>query len=372
MRPGPFEFELNNNHIYVRVLINRSGPFWFILDTGGSASTIDMRRARDLGMNPRGSARAVGAGEDQAPVSFVEGVTLGVDGVELRVPALAALHLKNIEQREGRTLDGVLGFELFANFAVTIDYEAKLIRLSGSQPSTASGHRMPLSLLFDRIPTVQAQVVQPAAEPTQGTFAIDTGASAGLIMAEAFHRRLAPPQQAVSGQIGLGVGGESKGLLGRIAALRFADFEIAAPLAGFSNDSGGAFKIKGLSGLIGGEILRRFRVTLDYQRKLMDLEPNSDYHSPYESDMFGAVLVAAGEGRRLIKVQRVLKPSPASEGGVSDGDIIAEIDGRSTSEFTLDHVRRMFRNEGREYALLIKRVEEVLQFRTKVKLRRLI
>lgn len=44
----PFEFV--GNHVYLRGRVNNSEPLWLLLDTGATASYLDLQRAKALGL----------------------------------------------------------------------------------------------------------------------------------------------------------------------------------------------------------------------------------------------------------------------------------------------------------------------------------
>ncbi|HYK21991.1 MAG TPA: PDZ domain-containing protein, partial [Pyrinomonadaceae bacterium] len=66
----------------------------------------------------------------------------------------------------------------------------------------------------------------------------------------------------------------------------------------------------------------------------------------------------------------VTQDSPASDAGLRVGDIITAIDGKPSSTLTLDSIREMLKQNGHEHLVSIKRGEQSLQI--KMKLRRLI
>jgi C-terminal processing protease CtpA/Prc len=122
--------------------------------------------------------------------------------------------------------------------------------------------------------------------------------------------------------------------------------------------------------LIGGEILGRFKVVFDYSRRRMMLEPNSRFSEPYESDMSGLDLVTEGDDFSVMVVNEVEKGSPAEAAGIQEADTITGIDGHAVKEFTITQIRRMFMQAGKEYLISLKRGQQELQ--VKLKLRRLI
>src|ERR1700730_17017362 len=50
----PFEFV--GNHIYLRARVNDSEPLWFLLDTGATASYLDVQKAKALTRGDQGDS----------------------------------------------------------------------------------------------------------------------------------------------------------------------------------------------------------------------------------------------------------------------------------------------------------------------------
>ena len=123
-------------------------------------------------------------------------------------------------------------------------------------------------------------------------------------------------------------------------------------------------------GNIGGRLLRSFRVIFDYSRRRMILEPTSRLTEAEEFDMSGAALMSEGPSFSVIKIVRVRPDSPAAKAGLQQQDVIMAVDGQPATTLTVSQIRKMFRVEGRERLLTIKRGEKVLEI--KIKLKRLI
>ncbi|MFQ5793912.1 MAG: aspartyl protease family protein [Candidatus Bipolaricaulia bacterium] len=372
--PG-IPLELNNNHIYLQVQINNSEPLGFILDTGAAASVIDTRRAEALDLELQGELEGRGAGEGSTNVAIAKGVSFQLPGVELFDQTIAVISLESFESHEGRTIDGILGYDFISRFVVEIDYAAELIHLYDPQgyEYAGSGESLPITL-EGNVPLLYAKVVQSERDPIDGKFLIDTGAGGTLGLNKPFietHELLKSSQKTIQALFGMGVGGETKHHVGRLNNLQLGQFVIEDPVIGFSQDAKGALANPDLAGLLGGEILRRFRVIFDYARQQMILEPNATFAEPYEYDMSGTYLIAEGPAFKAFKVYRTLENAPASEAGLQQGDVITAIDDRPATEFTLNQVRQLLKQEeGREYLLSIERDEEPLQIQ--IRLRRLI
>lgn len=129
----------------------------------------------------------------------------------------------------------------------------------------------------------------------------------------------------------------------------------------------GTFARAGAAGNIGGAILRRFRVIFDYSRRRMILEPAAGFADPFDHDMSGLSLISDTPHFKTIKVLRVIDNSPAAEAGLKPDDLLVSIDGRPASGLRLAGIREMFRREGSDYQLEVRRGPESLQLRLKTR-----
>lgn len=152
--------------------------------------------------------------------------------------------------------------------------------------------------------------------------------------------------------------------------LQLGSFTFKNPVAIFFLDKKGVLASPEFDGVIGGEILRRFKVVFDYSRQQLILEPNRHFSEPDEYDMSGLLLIAEGEDFKILKVRHLIEDSPATEAGLREGDVISAVNGTLASKLSLEQVRAMFKKEGQSYLLSIRRGGERMQIR--IRLRRLI
>jgi hypothetical protein len=365
--------ELNSNHIFVQAQVNGQGPLWFILDTGAGVTVLNADKAAALGLSMEGKFEGRGAGEGSTEVSVVKDASFTLQGVELIGQTIMAIPLTKLEPYEGRHIDGILGYDLISRFVMKVDYENKLLSLyePGAYGCQGDGARIPI-VLEDSQPQIDAELTMPGKPPVKGHFTIDTGSRTALHLSKPFceEHKLADATRTIDGGYGAGVGGETKQAMGRVASIKLGKHELKQIVAGFSQDEKGAMASKDNDGLIGGDILRRFTVIFDYSRLEMILESNASLAEPFEYDMCGMFLTAVAPDFNTFRVQRVVPNSPASEAGLQEGDVITAIDGRSSAEFSLEDVRKLFRLDGESHVANIKRGSESLS--VNLKLRRLI
>lgn len=352
-------FELTQNHIFLKVSVNGSGPLWFLLDTGAAFPVLNEKKVAELGLKKQGNLEGRGAGEGTSNVSLVANLSYKLPGVELLNQRAGTLPLDSIEGYEGRKIDGILGYDFISRFVTEIDYANRVLNLYDvhDYKYEGSGEIVPIAL-DGNIPKIKATVTVAGVDPVEGRFDIDTGARSALVLNNPFHSPhefLSHVPKKLEASWGFGVGGQSKDVLARIEKFQIGKLSMENVLTSFSLDTKGAFADKDNSGNIGGELLRRFKVIFDYSNKRMILEPNEHFSDPYEFDMSGMALTADTSDMHAFKVLRVVGGSPAEGAGIKPGDLILKIDGRPASEFTLEQVRDLFKIDGGKHALSVRR-----------------
>ncbi len=289
-------FRLRNNRIFLQLTINNSRPFWFILDTGASSTIINSRNAQALGLQLHGNGRAIGAGETNTDVSIAEGVTVALPGATLSEPIVAVLSLESLEacldkiivDSQGRStlnqrptspaehssIDGILGYQIFNNFVVEIDYANGYINLyePKSYQYSGTGESIPLEV-SQGLSFVSAQITPQGRATLTGRFLIDTGLSSAIVLNSPFIKinDLLPTAQPAAPFTGCGVGGEVNMLIGTTKNLQLGRINIENPVTSFSQMTNGNFARSDYVGVIGGAILRRYKVVFDYSRRRMIL-----------------------------------------------------------------------------------------------------
>lgn len=349
----PFEFEFNQ--IVLRVRVNESAPLRFLFDTGAGASLLSARRAAAFNLKKADNVTARGVGGD-VEGSLAKGVSLGVPGVTALNQRLVLLPI-DFPFCEARDIEGIIGYDFIKEFVVEINYEAHTISLFDPATYQYRARGEELRLVIDETPRVRMSIALPGQAPIEGLFEVDTGSDGTITVNSPFVNRHAL-LKALSAQVAnneRGLGGESKRVDARLDHMQLGRFRIAAPLVGFSLDAQGAMAAADNDGPIGNEILRRFKVTIDYSRQRMMLEPNSHLGDPFESDMSGISIDAEGKDCRIFKVAEVSEKSPAALAGILAGDEIVAIDGKAANQFTSGRIEKLLMQDGAKRTFTLRR-----------------
>jgi hypothetical protein len=211
------------------------------------------------------------------------------------------------------------------------------------------------------------KLVTASGKTIESYFEIDTGMSGTVLFRTTTVNKyaLVADMRTIQAPTSIEANGEFNRRIGRAKSLQLGRFVIENPSVSLAQN------VEGEGGVVGEEILRRFKVIFDFSHHRMILEPNSHFKDPYEEDMSGISLTPEnGSGEKVFRVRQVVAATPAAEAGLQPDDLITAIDGQPASNFTEGRIEHMFKQEGREFALTIKRGEKVIQL--KLKLRRLI
>jgi hypothetical protein len=331
-------FRLLNNHVYVEATIDGKGPYTFIVDTGGH-TLISPRAAKAAGLTSVGESATSGAGEKTGVTGFARyhEIALGQARLTDQTGFVTGVYDKAIE---GIPVDGMLGFELFARFAVRLDYGARTMTLWDPARFDPKGAGTAVPFVFyDHLPAVRGYI-----DDMPARFDIDTGSRVEVDVTSPFVARMnlrARYTPGISTITGWGVGGASRSYVVRIPSLTLGTVRADDVVAGLSEAKGGSISDPNYEGNVGSGFLKRFVVTFDYAHKTMYLRPLAPPPADAGSfDRSGLWINAADRG---FEVTAVAAGTPAAEAGLAAGDLITAIDGEPARSEGLSDARAALR-----------------------------
>ncbi len=356
--PATIPIDVHNNHVFVKVCVGER-PLDLILDTGARDTYLDLRTAERLGIQLGDRFDVGGAGGGTTPGAQLEGASVRLAGSSLVQPVPSSLDISRMPRREGHRADGILGADFISRFVVAIDYLHQQLRLYDPRTYRYAGPGASLPITFDqnRFPILDAEVKLADGETLKGRMFVDVGSGAALLLTKSFadeHRlrdRVGPTIRRTGG----GAGGPVSSEAGRVAALKLGAVEVSRPitlLAGAAGVTGGGGA--GWVGNIGGEVLRRFTVYLDYSNKRIILERHAKTDEPFEADMSGIALIM-NDSLTVAWIDAVAPGSAASDAGLAVGDTLVRVDGRPATAATIRELRKRFRRDGERIVLVVRR-----------------
>jgi hypothetical protein len=341
--------ELASNSVFVPVRIGEGRSLSWLLDTASP------RTMADAAIYTPSSAGQPGS----SPV-------LALPGLGIRETALDTKSFDSLGPWYGQRVSGVIGDDVLAHLVVQLDYARRSIELYDPAAYTEPHHAEKLTIQWiDGLPAVRAQL-RFGGRTVEGNFVLNTGGGAAVAVSPAFlaAQRMYPYRgKTIPGAIFSAAGDGAVSLVPG-EWLQLGRSRILAPPVAIESAAGrkpdaGLRKRKNkeaLAGWIGGAILRKFEMVLDFSKDRILLAPNRDFILPIETDASGATITAAGPSLDRFEVHAVSPGSPAAEAGLEPGDQIAWVDSDPTPSLNLDQLRDILSRPGRSPILVVHRL----------------
>jgi hypothetical protein len=244
----------------IEVKLNGQGPFFFAIDTGGGMQAdIDPAVATQLNLQPTGKV-LIGdpsrQNDREMELTSIASLTFG--GAEFR-NVTALIRAQRIT-KDYPEVDGFLGFALFTEYLLTLDYPAMQVRLArGALPKANGADILPFEI-ENRIPVIEVTVgkLRMKAHVDSGNFV------AGFILPEEVVEQLTLLSQPVTVGHARSVTNrieikqaQLKDTI-RIGSFQYPEATIAFPAPSDTN--------------VGFKILREFAITFDQKNKRVKFE----------------------------------------------------------------------------------------------------
>lgn len=398
-KKAKFSFLFVHNLVIIPVLVN-GYPMNFLLDTGVKETMIfgETLKSIDTAVFVN---KFQGLGREEGLDGYLS-INNHVDiaGVyqDLSHPIyiLQNAHI-DISTRIGIEVNGIMGSRFFENHMIEIDFQKHRITLfpQTNRPKTLEKMQcLPLDIVNSR-PYISVAFRQDNAV-IDGRVLIDMGNSDALMLIPSKLNNFDIKPPFIDDYIGQGFNGEIYGKRNRIRSLELGPFTMNYPLVAYPELSSlqHATFVSERIGSLGNELLRRFKVILDYPNKAIYLRKNKDFDRFYYLNMSGLEIIHDGiqyereeipvvlqkDGgtevrmgnsvqyrfvlRNMYKIATVREGSPAAIAGLLPDDKVIRISGRPASSFSLESINNLFKTEeGKEMHFRVIRGENALDFK---------
>ena len=399
-------FKLINNLIVIPVEVNGK-TLSFILDTGVNKTIIfNLSKNDSIAIfNPKKILlKGLGGGASVDAVLSENNRTRIKDLFNANASIYVILKdVFDFSSKMGTTIHGIIGYNLLKNFVIKINYSAEEIMFYNPEKFRFKKCRKceVLPLQFHRKkPYVNVQVQLDIVDNTftDVKMLLDSGGSDALWLFENSKKEIKTPKKFFNDILGEGLSGIIYGNRSRIPRLKIGGFEIKNPTVSFLDTLSTklARRFQQRNGSLGGGVLKRFTVWLDYPNKQIMFKKNKFFKAPFNYNMSGLDIVY--NGKQLIreetqdisnyklsdkssatfftnfsykfkssyKIKTVVKNSNADKAGLKAGDLIIRINRKPAYYYNLkDIVNEFSEKVNKKIQLKIKRdgIERTFKFR---------
>lgn len=367
----PFEFY--GNAIWIEARVNGSRSLHLQLDTAAGACVLNRSVAEELKLPVLREYQAVaGSGGRPSQIAMLAPAKLRLGSAVIELRRWAAMSFDEVARTYGTPIDGLIGYPLMERYVVRVDFDAKTLTLIEPESFRPDSRAviLPLEVSKNLEPIVKARLGLPGQRQIESRFLLDAPYPGALLFTTPFvrQRHLLAAVRALTPRLlpgtATGVGGKFDLQIGRLQSITLGPYMLKLPLAAFAtNAQAGAFARTDIAGIIGGELLRRFRVTLDYPHARMILEKGHGFDDPFQADTSGMKVESVKGSFRKFLVTQVVENSPAADAGIQVGDRILEIDGRPASQWTVWRIRTLLRKPDQQHAMTLRRGTRILTVR---------
>lgn len=372
------EFKSASNLIIIPVTINESDTLNFILDTGVKYPIItELPFINKLNLNYMMPVQIKGLGEDHNLTAYRSANnTLKLGELTAWNQEVQMIIDENFQISHiiGIPVHGLIGFNMFQDFIVRIDYARERLTLYRPEHYKYRDRRKDiiLPLLFEENkPYVQTSIVTDNSEEVPVKLLVDTGASDALWLSEKSDQRIGLPEKHIETFLGRGLNGDLYGIKGRIEGLWVGPLILPEPIVAFPNSEliDQLISRNDRNGTLGAEILRRFVVTLDYRNNRMTLRPTYRVKEDFNYNMSGMEVINPIPGLPVFTITDIRENSPAYFAGLKKNDQILSLNSSPHDALELNDINLLLQSrENRK--IRVKVLREGEEYKTSFELKK--
>ncbi|MGB2760899.1 MAG: aspartyl protease family protein [Maribacter stanieri] len=398
------KFQLINNLIVIPIEVNGS-ELSFVLDSGvgtpilfnlADQDSIQLNNVTEITINGLGEGDPINALKSTG--NFVQLGNAKNTSQNIYVVMDAGI---NFSPSLGIPVHGIIGYDLFRDFVVDINYINKTIKFYDPnlyKYRTSKNTRVVDMSIIRKKAYLDAFVMINKTDEIPVKMLLDTGSSDAVWLFE--DERIQLPEKHYEDFLGQGLAGNIYGKRTKINHLKIADFILSDAKAAFPDmetfttitDFGGR------NGSLGGEVIKRFNIAFDYTNKKLILTKNSNFDKLFQYNISGIDLQHAGmryvseriadangvvhkDAKSYGNVQIVLQGatrlslvpeiivsgirqgSPAHSAGLREGDVILAVNGKRIHRYELQEIMHMLNfKKDKKIKVLVERYDNDLLF----------
>ncbi|WP_233268295.1 PDZ domain-containing protein [Cellulophaga sp. L1A9] len=396
-----------NNVVIIPIEVNGSS-LSFILDSGVSTPILFNLSGQDsIQINDVTEVEIKGLGAAQSILALSsKGNVFTIKNIKNAQQNLFVVLDKdiNFSTTFGIPIHGIIGYDLFRDFVVDINYAKKIIKFYDPKqyPSKISKRHQVLPLdIKNKRGYLKCDVFFNDTIQAPVRLLVDTGSSDAIWLFEDREKGIDVPLLNYDDFLGKGLNGNIFGKRTKVDGFRLGTSELHGAKVAFPEMEtfNSISNLGDRNGSIGGEVLKRFNIVFNYPKGEIILKENSYFKKPFKYNMSGIALIHAGmryvadqitDGKGVVKsgekensfgdvqilfegttrlslvpeiiISAIRIGSPAHEAGLQEGDLLLSVNGKSVHRYKLQEVLEFLNErEGKKIKLVIERANRDMQ-----------
>lgn len=398
-------FKLINNLVFVPIKVNGI-ELNFLLDSGVDETILfSMEEKKEVSFKniQKIKLRGLGSEEEIEGLKSTNNIleTHGMKSVNHMVYIILDQGF-NLSSHIGIPVNGIIGYKFFKNNIVEINYQKRKIFVYQNNEKVRNNldkkfEALPITIERSKPYVMATVLVNNSDMPAK--LLVDIGNSDAFWVFE--NDKIKLPEKNFPDFLGKGFSGDIEGHRAKMAEFSLAGFEFKNPIVSFP-DSSSIKNVKMVAnrvGSVGGEVLKRFTVVMDYADKKMYLKKNSKFNDSFTYNKSGITVQHNGlqwvqetvhletmkinttvdensldkrsndfrykfQLKPVFEIANVRKYSAAEKSGLKKGDIIISINGNKPYKYTLQQINNLLKSEEDVWINLeIERNSVLLKFR---------
>jgi hypothetical protein len=334
----------------------------FIFDTGSGGISLDSMTVENFGLKGTPSNRTIRGIAGIKNVSFLYDRTLHLPGITMDSLDFHINDYYILEAVYGIKIDGIMGYSVLSRYIIKIDFDHQMMEFwsKGTMKYPRGGY-----LLRPIINTIPVQSLQVRDQRmVDARFLYDMGAGLNLMLSTDFIKdsNILHKSRKLYTKEAEGLGGKIDMQMTVVKQVKLGPYKFRNVPVYVFDDTYNITSYPYLGGLLGNDLLRRFNIILNYDRRDIYLVPNTHYNDVFDYSYSGMELYYI-DGK--IIVGDVAINSPAEESGLLEGDVVVAVNKNFNQN--LQQYKATIQNAGQKIRIIIQREGELKEFEFRVK-----
>jgi PDZ domain/Aspartyl protease len=344
----PFK-QLTGGVMLIKATLNNiADTLNFILDTGSGGISFDSATCVALKIPHSPSGRTINGIAGIKEVDFSKNNDLILPGLKVKGLDFYINDYEILTNVYGEKIDGIIGYSFFSRYIVKVDFDSTIIEVyePGSIRYPSGGYL--LHPLFTALPIQPLRIKD--SRTINANFYLDTGAGLCFLISRDFEKDSAFLKEKRKPVIveTQGLGGKKRMSITIIKEVKIGPYSFRRVPTHILDDIYNATSYPYIGGLLGNDILRRFNVVFNYQKREVHLLPNSHFREAFDYSYTGMSIYYI---ERKIVIDDIIPGSPAYKAGFKKDDVIMAVNNNFSND--ISQYKNLLQSEREKVKVLI-------------------